>query len=92
MRLQGFLLNFVLNFLLGIAWGAVFLGAFAVAFPISYDNLAFTIFSIAVGMLPGLVSVVLIEHLITSKEKLSELKKHTILLQKLLDKKESELS
>jgi len=91
MRLQGIFLNFVLNFLLGVAWGVVFLGAFSFAFPLNYENIPFTVISIVIGMVPGLLFVVLIEHLITSKEKFAELKKQTLLLEKLLDEKENKL-
>ncbi len=91
MRLQGLLLNFVLNFLLGIAWGAVVFGGFvfSYSFYLNYDNVSFTIMSVIIGMLPGLVFVVLIEHLITSKEKLAELRKQSLFLEKLLNEKES---
>jgi len=91
MRLQGIFLNFVLNFLIGVAWGVVFLGAFSFGFPLNYENIPFTVISIVIGMVPGLLLVVLLEHLITSKEKFAELKKQTLLLQKLLDEKESKL-
>ena len=94
MRLHDMVLNFVLNFLLGIAWGFVFLGAFLLSysFYLSYDNIPFTVMSVVFGMLPGLMAVVIIEHLITSKEKLAQLKEQTNLLQKLLNEKENILS
>lgn len=93
MRLQGFLLNFVLNFLLGVAWGAVVFGGFlfSYSFYLNYDDISFTIMSVIIGMLPGLIAVVLIEHLITSKEKLAELKKQSLFLEKLLQEKDSKL-
>jgi hypothetical protein len=45
------------------------------------------VLSAFVGAVPGLAAVLLLEHIITSKEKLYELKKQTRLLQKLLKEK-----
>ena len=89
MRLQNGPLSFVVNFLLGVSWAAVLLGA-VTSFLIFYqDNLLLALVSAFMGALPGLISVLLLEHIITGKEKHFELTKQTALLEKLLIQKEN---
>ena len=89
MRLKDRSLSFVVNFLLGVAWATAFIGAVS-AFLSNYsDSFLFALISAFVAMLPGLVSVLFIEHFITSKEKHAELQKQTRLLEKLIDKEQS---
>ncbi len=89
MRLQNGPLSFVVNFLLGVAWASVLLGA-VTSFLIFYqDNLILALVSACMGALPGMISVLLLEHIITAKEKHLELKKQTELLEKLLIQKEN---
>ncbi|MCW8821150.1 MAG: hypothetical protein OQK45_02900 [Sulfurovum sp.] len=89
MRLQNGPLSFVVNFLLGVAWASVLLGAIT-SFLIFYqENLIFAIVSAFMGALPGMVSILLLEHIITGQEKYLELKKQTALLEKLLIQKEN---
>lgn len=87
MRLQNGPLSFVVNFLLGVAWAAVILGATTSFLAFYQDNLLYAVISAFIGALPGIVSVLLLEHIITGKEKHLELKKQTALLEKLLIEK-----
>ncbi|MBT8349516.1 MAG: hypothetical protein HKP62_08790, partial [Sulfurovum sp.] len=65
MRLQNGPLSFVVNFLLGVAWASVLLGA-VTSFTIFYqDTLLLALVSAFMGALPGLISVLLLEHIIT---------------------------
>ena len=89
MRLGSKPLGFVINFLLGVAWAAVLIGAVSSFLSFYQNNLFFAIVSALVGALPGLVAVLLLEHIITNKGKHLELKKQTKLLQKILDKKDA---
>ena len=89
MRLKDRSLGFVVNFLLGVAWAAVFIGAVTSFLSFYQTSFFFAIVSAFVGVLPGLVAVLLLEHIITNKEKHLELKKQTVLLEKLLLQKEN---
>ena len=89
MRLQNGPLSFVVNFLLGVAWASVLLGAVTSFLVFYQDNLFLALVSAFMGALPGLISVLLLEHIITGKEKHLELKKQTALLEKLLIQKEN---
>ena len=90
MRLETKLLGFVVNFLLGAAWATVLIGALTSFLSFYQDNLFSAIVSALIGALPGLVAVLILEHIITNKEKLQELQKQTKLLEKLLLRKEQE--
>ncbi len=89
MRLQNGPLSFVVNFLLGVAWASVLLGAVTSFLVFYQDNLLLALVSACMGALPGMISVLLLEHIITGKEKHLELKKQTELLEKLLIQKEN---
>ena len=89
MRLQNGPLSFVVNFLLGVAWASVLLGAVTSFLVFYQDNLLLALVSACIGALPGMISVLLLEHIITGKEKHLELKKQTELLEKLLIQKEN---
>ena len=89
MRLQNGPLSFVVNFLLGVAWAAVLLGAITSFLAFYQDSFLLAVISAFMGALPGIVSVLLLEHIITGKEKHLELKKQTALLEKLLTEKEN---
>ena len=89
MRLQNGPLSFVVNFLLGVAWASVLLGAVTSFLVFYQDNLLLALVSAFMGALPGMISVLLLEHIITGKEKHLELKKQTALLEKLLIQKEN---
>jgi len=84
MRLEDRSLGFIINFLLGVAWAFVLIGAATSFFAFFSDNIFTAIISACIGALPGLVAVLLLEYVITSKEKLEELKKQTKLLEKLV--------
>ena len=89
MRLKDRSLGFVVNFLLGVAWAAVLIGAVTSFLSFYQNSFFFAVVSAFVAALPGLVAVLLLEHIITNKEKHLELKKQTKLLQQLLAKNES---
>lgn len=88
MRLQNGPLSFVVNFLLGVAWAAALLGAITSFLSFYQESLLLAFISAFIGALPGMVSVLLLEHIITGKERYLELKKQTALLEKLLEQKE----
>ncbi len=92
MRLEDKALGFVVNFLLGVAWAIMFIGAIT-SFLSSYQNNFFFAFVYAmIGALPGLIGVLLLEHIITNKEKYLELKKQTKLLEKILNQQKNSTS
>ena len=88
MRLKDRSLGFVVNFLLGVAWASVLIGAVSSFLSFYQNSFFFAIVSALIGALPGFVAVLLLEHIITNKEKHLELKKQTKLLEKLLLQKE----
>ncbi|MEA1954555.1 MAG: hypothetical protein U9O24_09210 [Campylobacterota bacterium] len=87
MRLKEDSLGFVVNFLLGSAWALVLVGATTSFLSFYYNSFFTAIISAIIGTLPGLVSVLLLEHFITNKEKYFELQKQTKLLEKFLIEK-----
>lgn len=89
MRLKDRSLGFVVNFLLGVAWASVLIGAVTSFLSFYQTSFFFAIVSAFVGALPGLVAVLLLEHIITNKEKHLELKKQTKLLEQILKEKEN---
>ncbi len=89
MRLKDRPLSFVVNFLLGVAWAAALLGAITSFLSFYQDSFIFAFISAFIGVLPGMVAILLIEHFITSKEKHIELQKQTELLKQLLKEKET---
>ena len=89
MRLQNRSLSFVVNFLLGVAWATVILGSITSFLAFYQDSFLLAIISAFIGALPGFVAVLLLEHIITGKEKHLELKKQTVLLEKLLTETEN---
>jgi len=90
MRLQNGPLSFVVNFLLGASWAAVFIGAITSFLSFYHDSFLYAIISAFIGALPGLAAVLLLEHIITAKERHLELQKQTALLEKLLRQKETD--
>ncbi|UFH58537.1 hypothetical protein [Sulfurovum mangrovi] len=86
MRLKEKPLGFVINFFLGIAWASVLIGVVTPFFSFVHFSLLNTFISAVIGALPGLVAILLLEHIITIKEKHYELKKQTRLLEQLLEK------
>jgi hypothetical protein len=92
MRLQNGPLSFVVNFLLGVAWASVLLGAVTSFLAFYPEGIILALVSAFIGALPGMVSVLLLEHIITAKERHLELKKQTELLEKLLMQKENSTS
>ncbi len=84
MRLKDRSLGFVVNFLLGVAWAFVLIGAVTSFLAFYSTNLLFAIIAAFIGALPGLIGILLLEHIITNKEKHEELKKQTQLLEELV--------
>ena len=93
MRLGEKPLGFIINFFLGIAWASVLIGVISPFIHYFHDSIFDAIIASVIGAIPGLVAVLLLEHIITVKEKHYELQKQTKLLEALLaklDKKEIE--
>ena len=88
MRLEDTSLSFVVNFLLGVAWASVIIGAVTSFLSFYNDSSFLALISAFVGAIPGMVAVLLLEVLITIKEKHLELKKQTALLQQLVAQKD----
>jgi len=86
MRLNDKPLGFLINFLLGAAWAFVLIGAVTSFLSFYQNSFIFALISALIGVLPGLLAVLVLEHIITGKEELAELKEQTKLLQKLLEK------
>jgi len=87
MRLKNKSLSFVVNFLLGVAWASVIIGAITSFLSFYQDSFFYAIVSAFIGALPGIIAVLLLEVVITTKEKHLELKKQTKLLEELLSHK-----
>ena len=92
MRLEDKSLSFVVNFLLGVAWASVIIGVVTSFLSFYNDSILFALISAFVGAIPGLVAVLLLELVITNKEKHLELKKQTALLKQLLETQNNNLS
>ncbi len=88
MRLTSKSLGFVVNFLLGVAWAVVFIGIVTSFLSFYQNNLFFATVFALISAIPGLLGVLLLEYIITDKEKHEELKKQTKLLEKLLSQKD----
>ncbi|QOR62658.1 hypothetical protein ACM66Z_04100 [Sulfurovum sp. ST-21] len=88
MRFENRTLGFVINFLLGVAWAVMLIGALTSFLSFYESSILFAVISALIGATPGLLGVLALEYFITDKEKLSELKKQTKLLEKLADQKE----
>jgi zinc transporter ZupT len=89
MRLQNRPLSFVVNFLLGVAWAAALLGAVTSFLTFYPESIFLALVFAFMGALPGMIAILLLEHIITIKETHLELKKQTVLLEKLLIQKEN---
>ncbi len=83
MRFGSKSLGFVINFLLGVSWALMLIGAMTSFLSSYHTSFIFAVLSAAVGAIPGLIGVLLLEYFITDKEKLHELKKQTALLKEL---------
>jgi len=90
MRLQSKQLGFIVNFLLGVAWALTLIGAITSFLSFYHDNIPYAIVSAFIGAIPGMVSVLLLEYIITSKEKHEELKKQTKLLEELIEQNKTQ--
>lgn len=88
MRLKPSRLNFLINFLLGSAWAVVLLGALFTFFVYIHYSILDAILMTFIGALPGLFLVVILEYMMAGMERLEEVKKQTVILEKLF----SELS
>jgi TM2 domain-containing membrane protein YozV len=85
MRLGSKQLGFIVNFLLGVAWAFMFIGAITSFLSFYNDSILYALIYLFIGAIPGMVCVLLLEYIITSKEKQEELEKQTKLLQKILE-------
>lgn len=86
MRLNDASLSFVINFLLGVAWAIAFLGASSTFFSFYQESLSFALIYSVIAFLPGLIAVLLLEHILTSRATYFELTKQSKLLEALLKK------
>jgi uncharacterized membrane protein required for colicin V production len=84
MRLDDRTLGFVISFLLGVAWASVFIGALSSFLSFYHSSILLAVVSGFIGTLPGMVAILILEHILTSKEKLAELKKQTFLLEQIM--------
>ena len=84
MRLKEKPLGFVINFFLGIAWASVLIGIVTPFLYYIHNGFWDALISSFIGAIPGLIGILLLEHIITVKEKHYELKKQTKLLEELL--------
>ena len=87
MRLRSKQLGFIVNFLLGVAWAFMFIGAVTSFLTFYSDSILYAIVSALIGAIPGVICVLLLEYVITSKEKHEELQKQTKLLEELVNQK-----
>ncbi len=87
MRLKGSSLGFVVNFLLGVAWASVIIGAVSSFLSFYHESFFIACISAIVATIPGMIAILFLEVLITVKEKHEELKKHTALLEHLVEEK-----
>ncbi len=90
MRLKERSISFIANFLLGIAWASVLIGALSAFFSNIHSSLLSALFFAVIGMVPGAVGILLLEHFFTAKAHYYELQKQTRLLKALLEKSGSE--
>ena len=83
--------GFVLNFFLGVAWAAVLIGIIVSFFSYYDHSIAFAILACFVGALPGLLVVLILEHMAVTQEKLQELQQQTKMAEHYYEKKLDEL-
>lgn len=88
MRLHERPLGFVINFFLGIAWASVLIGVITSLFAFYHQSWIDAFLTAVLAAIPGLVGVLLLEHIITVKEKYFEMQKQTALLEQILDRLE----
>jgi len=86
MKLSSPLLSFLVNFLLGASWAFAFLGATILFYIFLNISFVYAFFGAAIGLIPGLFVVLLIEYIFMQQEVLNESKKQTKLLEKLVAK------
>jgi len=86
MKLSTPFLSHLVNFLLGASWAFAFMGATTLFFLLFHIGFFYSLIGSLLGALPGLFFVLLIEYFLMRQEKLEELKKHTKLLEELVNK------
>jgi hypothetical protein len=86
MRLSSPILSLLINFLLGASWAFALIGASILFFSLLGVGVFYSIFGSFLGALPGLFMVLLIEYFLMREDKLRELKKHTKLLEEIVEK------
>ena len=87
MRLKDHSFSFVVNFLLGVAWAAVLLGTITSFLSFYHDSILLALLMGCLSAIPGMVAVLFLEHIMTTKEKHLELQKQTKILEQLLSSK-----
>jgi len=76
--------------MLGAAWALVLLGALSAFLSFVKTNLLFALLSAFMGAMPGLLIVLFLEYLMLKSEKLAEMKKQTLVIQKIAKKIEKD--
>ena len=89
MRLSSSMLSFVGSFLLGISWAWLFLGAFFAFNFFLPMHFILALLAGVFGAIPGMIAILLLEHIFTTQAHYREAKKQTKLLEALLAKQES---
>lgn len=85
MRLSSPLLSLLINFLLGASWAFALVGASTLFFSFLDVGLIYALFGAMLGALPFFVMILFLEYFIMRQDKLEELRKHTKLLQELVE-------
>jgi hypothetical protein len=85
MRLSSPILSLLINFLLGVSWAFALIGASTLFFSFLDIGLLYAILGAIFGSLPFFIIILFLEYFIMRQEKLEELKKHTKLLQELVE-------
>ncbi len=83
MKLKRSTLGILINFLLGVAWAFVLIGAFFTFSSFYKYSISDAILMTFFGVLPGLFFVIVLEYILVAMERLGEMKKQTVLLEKI---------
>jgi len=76
-------LTFIVNLLLGVSWGLVIVGAVNPFLDFKKTDLIGIFLDVIIGIFPGIIALLFLEHFITTKEKYFELQKQTKLLEQI---------
>ena len=88
MRLKERAISVIVNFLLGIAWAVLLIGAITSFFTYLPNGFFTALIFGLIGMIPGAIAILLLEHFFTIKAQYYETQRQTILLQQIKEKLE----